>query len=94
MARTKQSAKKSTGGTAKRKLIRPPTRILRSHAYNSHGPSHSPQPTTDIEMADGLDLTAEKESTSNKKGGAGDKKAGATGDKKGDDVSITIALKL
>ena len=50
MAKTKQTAKKSTGGTAKRKIIQPSTRILRPRATRSRGPSHSPQPAADIEM--------------------------------------------
>ena len=54
MAKTKQTAKKSTGGTAKRKLIQPSTRTLRSQASRSRGPSRSPQPAADIEMAEEL----------------------------------------
>lgn len=43
--RKKQTAKKSTGGVAKRKLLVPSTRVLRSRQ-----PSRSPQPATDVHM--------------------------------------------
>ena len=84
MAKTKQTAKKSTGGIAKRRLIQAPTRTLRSHAPLSRAPSRSPQPTGDIEMAEGPDLSkpiAEVEPL-------GYNKAGAIGGNKGDDVSF------
>jgi hypothetical protein len=49
MAKTKQTAKKSTGGDAKRKLLRTSTRLLRSHMSHSHGTSRSPRLTPDVE---------------------------------------------
>lgn len=51
MPRTKQTAKKSTGGHAKRKLLVPATRTLRSKSLHSGGVRQSPQPAIDIEMA-------------------------------------------
>jgi hypothetical protein len=52
MPKTKQTAKKSTGGAAKRKAIIPSARILRSKTSRSRQPSCSPQPTLDVEMAE------------------------------------------
>ena len=51
MPRTKQTAKKSTGGIAKRRLLEPATRTLRS-AKSSRNRSvrQSPQPAADVEM--------------------------------------------
>ena len=46
MARTKQTSKKSTGGTANRKLFIPAAQVLRSHV------SHPPQATPDVEMGE------------------------------------------
>ena len=50
MAKTKQTAKKSTGGSAKRKLIGYSERALRSHSAQSRKTSHSPKLTPDAEM--------------------------------------------
>jgi len=52
MAKTKQTAKKSTGGSAKRKLLAPPARVLRSQSARSRGTSRSPQVTPDIDMTE------------------------------------------
>ena len=52
MAKTKQTAKKSTGDTAKRQLIGVSTRVLRPRPSRSRGPSHSPQPIGDVEMTE------------------------------------------
>jgi hypothetical protein len=49
MAKTKQTAKKSTGGDAKRKLLGTSTRLLRSHMSHSRGTSRSPRLTPDVE---------------------------------------------
>ena len=49
MTKTKQTAKKSTGGDAKRKLLRTLTWLLHSHMLHSHGTSHLPQLTPDVE---------------------------------------------
>jgi hypothetical protein len=88
MARTKQTAKKSTGGTAKRRLILPTARTLRSHTSHSQGPSRapsrSPQSSGDIEMAEGLDLI---KPLAGVRPAAGNK-AVRTGGSKGDDVSF------
>jgi hypothetical protein len=51
MPKTKQTAQKSTGQVAKRKLIAPSTRVLRPRPSRSRGPSNSPQPIGDVEMA-------------------------------------------
>lgn len=87
MARTKQTAKKSVGGTAKRKLIQPSTRTLRSHGSHSYGPSHSPQLIAgiEIEMSEGADLnklTVEVEPVENQQ----------AGHNKGDDVGYYLQL--
>lgn len=52
MARTKQTARNSTGGKAKIKLLGNPTRTLRSHASRSRDTSRSPRVTPDVEMAE------------------------------------------
>ena len=52
MARTKQTAKKSTGGQAKRRLLEPPTRTLRSKSSRTCSVRQSPQPAADVEMAE------------------------------------------
>lgn len=52
MARTKQTAKKSTGGPAKRKLLVPSLRVLHSHSTPSRDASHSPGVTPDVQMAE------------------------------------------
>ena len=49
MAKTKQTAKKSTGGDAKRKLLGTSTRLLRSHMSHSRGTSRLPRLTPDAE---------------------------------------------
>ena len=49
MARTKQTARNSTGGAAKRQPLAPSSRVLHSH---SQGTPHPPQPTPDSDMAD------------------------------------------
>lgn len=46
MARTKQTAKQSTGGLAATRNLVLPTRVLRSHSSRSR----SPQPTPDVQM--------------------------------------------
>jgi hypothetical protein len=58
MARTKQTARQSTGGTAKRQLLGLPTRTLRSHSSRSSRSPHSPRTTPDVEMVESppLDL--------------------------------------
>jgi hypothetical protein len=60
MAQTKQTARQSTGGTAKRKLLGLPTRTLQSHSSRSSRSSHSPRTTPDVEMVESppLDLGA------------------------------------
>jgi hypothetical protein len=56
MPRTKQTAKKSTGGSAKRKIIAAPvvasSRALRPRPSRSRVPSRSPRVTPDVEMDD------------------------------------------
>lgn len=51
MPRTKNTARKSTGGDAKRKLLLPSTRTLRPRTSQSKSAQHSPQPASDVEMA-------------------------------------------
>jgi hypothetical protein len=60
MARTKQTARQSTGGTAKRQLLGLPTWTLRSHSSRSSRSSHSLRTTPDVEMVESppLDLGA------------------------------------
>ena len=48
MARTKQTARGSTGGFAERKTIASPVRVLRSHGL----PLRSLSPTPDAQMAE------------------------------------------
>ena len=57
MARTKQTARQSTGGAAKRKLLLPPAMTLRPRSSRSRGSSRSPSShsqrlTPDVEMVD------------------------------------------
>ena len=84
MAKTKQIAKKSTGGAAKRKIIQPSAWILCPRASRSRGPSRSPQPAADIEMAEGLHPS---KPTTGVEPVAGRKEGG--GGSEGDNVSIT-----
>ena len=51
---TKQTAKKSTSGVAKRKILVPPTRVLRLHTPLSRQPSRLPQPDTNAHMEEGV----------------------------------------
>ena len=76
---TKQTAKKSTGGVAKRKLLVPPTRVLRSQTPLSRQASRSPQPSTDIHM----------EEVSTKPSGPGQvaRQGAVIGNSDGDEVS-------
>lgn len=76
---TKQTAKKSTGGVAKRKLLVPPTHVLRSQTPLSRQASRSPQPSTDIHM----------EEVSTKPSGPGQvaRQGAVIGNSDGDEVS-------
>jgi hypothetical protein len=52
MPRTKQTAKKSTGGLAKRRLLEPATRTLRpAKSSRTRSARQSPQPAADVEMS-------------------------------------------
>ena len=89
MAKTKQTAKKSTDGAAKRKIIQPSARILCPRASRSRGPSCSPQPPANIEMAEGLHPS---KPTTGVEPAAGRKEGG--GGSEGDNVSITSVSDL
>ena len=58
MMHTKQTAKKLTGGVAKRKSITPSTRVLCSQTPRSQE-LHSPQPASDSKMAEADELFAQ-----------------------------------
>lgn len=51
MPRTKQTAKKSTGGLAKRKLLQQVAYTPRSRSSRSRSARQSPNPAADVEMA-------------------------------------------
>ena len=52
MPKTKQTAKKSTGGSAKRKLIGHPVQSLSAQCSHTHQASHTQSPTANADMAE------------------------------------------
>ena len=61
MARTKQTARNSTGASAKSQLLGPPpTRLLQSHTALSRNASCSPRVTPDVEMDEEPTLVPEE----------------------------------
>lgn len=91
MARTKQTAKNSTGGTARRETLVPSTRVLRSHTPHSRLASKSPQPNANIEMVEEPTSNASIVGNTLLEAAASEVEvigeAGSTDDSKGDDVS-------